>query len=232
MLRQCSNCEKPLNPEDKFCANCGQSTLSFDTGFWVVLKSQVHELLDIDGRMFRTLKILLTQPGELSRAFNAGQRVSYSPPLRLYLAISILFFLLFAYVGPVYSSGEAAPESTSDYYARAMFVLFPIFALLVHVLFQGSRFIGNLVFSLHIHTLVYLVLMVIAPLEANETRHIALMWLQIPPSLYLGWYYFMAFKRVFEQSWLLTIIKSGAIFIVYMALLGIAFDVVLTNLAN
>ena len=182
--------------------------------------------------MTRTLKVLVSKPGELSRAFNAGQRIHYSPPLRLYLAISILFFLLYAYLGQIYSPESAATGNTADYYAKAMFVLFPIFALLSQIFFQQSRFLGNLVFSMHIHSLVYLVLMVIAPLEANESRHIIFVWLQLPPTLYLAWYYFMAFKHVYQQNWWMTAIKAWAIFMIYMAILGVAFDVVLHKFIN
>jgi hypothetical protein len=110
-----------------------------------------------------------------------------------------------------------------------MFILFPFFAIFVQLFYRRSRFIGNLVFSLHIHSIVYLTLLIVTPLEANESRHAVFMWLQIPPTIYLGWYFVKSFKHVFSEGWLQTVIKSGAIFIIYMAVLGFAFDVVLTT---
>jgi hypothetical protein len=47
-----------------------------------------------DSRLWRTLWYLLTRPGFLTREFFAGRRVSYLPPFRLYLVISVLFFLV------------------------------------------------------------------------------------------------------------------------------------------
>ena len=219
-----------MSDDARFCHHCGQSTTSIDRDFWEVFKEQLHELLDTDGRLARTLKILVKQPGELTRAYVSGQRVKYTPPLRLYLSISILFFLMFSYIYPIYSNQNIDTASLSDYYAKAMFVLFPIFALLLQLIFPKSRFLGNLVFSLHTHTLVYLVLMIIAPLEANETKHISLLLLQIPLSLYLVWYFIQSVKTVYQESWLWTLTKSGVVFFVYMGLLGIAFDVVLEGI--
>ena len=227
MKMNCTNCNQSLEDQTNFCPACGQSTRSIDRGFWVVMREQMHELLDIDGRLALSIKTLLTEPGKMTREYIEGRRMQYTPPLRLYLSISILFFLLFSYIYPIYSSEQNASSSLSDYYAKAMFVLFPIYAILIQVFYSSSRFLGNLVFSLHIHSLVYLVLMVISLLEANESKHVILLWLQVPPTLYLFWYIIQSFKTVFEQNWFWTIAKSGAIFFIYMAMLGVAFDVVL-----
>ena len=47
-----------------------------------------------DSRLWRTLWYLLARPGFLTREFFEGQRVRYLPPFRLYLVISVLFFLI------------------------------------------------------------------------------------------------------------------------------------------
>ena len=227
---KCSNCGEVLSERAMFCHKCGQSIATIDRDFGEVLKEQLHELLDTDGRLVTTLKVLVTQPGELTRAYVAGQRMKYTPPLRLYLSISILFFLMFSYIYPVYSNQNVDTASMSDYYAKAMFVLFPIFALLVQVVFNKTRFIGNLVFSLHNHSLVYLVLLIIAPLEANEMKHIGFILLQIPPSLFLFWYFIFSFKNLFEESWFKTLAKAGVVFVAYMAILGFTFDVLLEDI--
>jgi hypothetical protein len=55
-----------------------------------------HSLLHLDSRVWRTLRLLVRRPGELTREFIAGRHQRYLPPFRLYLAISILFFALSA----------------------------------------------------------------------------------------------------------------------------------------
>lgn len=57
-----------------------------------------HELLEgvlhTDSRLWRTLSSLWFSPGRLTREFVAGRRAAYLPPFRLYLVVSVLFFLL------------------------------------------------------------------------------------------------------------------------------------------
>ena len=47
-----------------------------------------------DSRLWRTLGYLLTRPGLLTREFFAGRRARYLPPFRLYIVISVVFFLV------------------------------------------------------------------------------------------------------------------------------------------
>ena len=47
-----------------------------------------------DSRLWRTLGYLLARPGRLTREFFEGRRARYLPPFRLYLVISLLFFLI------------------------------------------------------------------------------------------------------------------------------------------
>lgn len=225
----CKNCQTKLQDNAKFCLQCGQSAASLNRPFLDVGKEVVHELLDIDGRLWLTIRTMLTKPGKLTDEFNQGKRVKYTPPLRLYLAISILFFIIFSKLYQVYDPGTLLTESMLSYYSKAMFILFPVFALIVQLFFRQSFYIGNLVFSMHLHSMVYLILILIAPLEAMEQSHVIFLLLQIPPVLYMAWYVLTAFKTVYQQVWWQIIIKAGAIYMIYMALLGIVFDVVMEH---
>jgi hypothetical protein len=61
-----------------------------------------HSLLHLDSRVWRTVRLLVGRPGELTREFIAGRHQHCIPPFRLYLAISILFFALTALLpGPI-----------------------------------------------------------------------------------------------------------------------------------
>jgi hypothetical protein len=73
--------------------------------------------------------------------------------------------------------------------------------------------------------------MIISPLEVLEQSHLACLLLQIPPVVYLAWYILRAFKVVYQQAWWLIIIKTMAIYMIYMALLGVVFDVVFKHIA-
>jgi hypothetical protein len=87
----CANCHATLSGE--YCAACGQRhephvhTVAHFAG--EALESVSHA----DSRLWRTLWYLLARPGFLTKEFFAGRRVRYLPPFRLYLVISVLFFL-------------------------------------------------------------------------------------------------------------------------------------------
>lgn len=53
-----------------------------------------EDLTHADSRLWQTLRALLLRPGALTREFLDGHRVRYLPPLRLYLVISLLYFVL------------------------------------------------------------------------------------------------------------------------------------------
>jgi hypothetical protein len=88
----CANCHSALAGE--YCAVCGQRhephvhTVAHFAG--EALESVSHA----DSRLWRTLWYLLARPGFLTREFFAGRRVRYLPPFRLYLVISLMFFLV------------------------------------------------------------------------------------------------------------------------------------------
>jgi len=88
----CRNCGAPLT--GAFCADCGQK------GDVHVPSTQelVHEALEgithSDSRLWVTLKYLVFVPGKLTTEYIAGRRVTYLPPFRLYLVLSVLFFVI------------------------------------------------------------------------------------------------------------------------------------------
>ncbi|MCE5234130.1 MAG: DUF3667 domain-containing protein [Mizugakiibacter sp.] len=53
----------------------------------------IESATDLDGRVWRTLRVLLFAPGLLSREYLAGRRARWLPPVSLFLAISVVYFL-------------------------------------------------------------------------------------------------------------------------------------------
>ena len=91
-VAECANCGAQL--EGPFCQSCGQKAASAHLGLHEVLHEVTHEFLHLDGKIFQTLKLLITKPGQLTLDLVAGRRMRYVGPLRLYLTASLLFFLL------------------------------------------------------------------------------------------------------------------------------------------
>jgi hypothetical protein len=88
----CKNCGAALL--GRFCVNCSQAA---DVHV-LTTRELVHELMEglihSDSRLWRTLKNLWFKPGRLTQEFVAGRRVAYLPPFRLYLVLSVIFFLI------------------------------------------------------------------------------------------------------------------------------------------
>lgn len=188
----------------------------------------MHEILDIDGRLTLTIRTLLFKPGLASYEISQGKRVKYTPALRLYLVSSLLFFLVFASFQNIYAGNSVDHRSTVEVYSRTMFVLFPLYALLINCFYKNSFYLSNLVFSIHIHSIIYLVLMIIGPLESIETTSKTLVFAQLIPATYAVWYLLKAFKVMYREPWWKTILKAMGVYFIYMAILGVAFDFVLS----
>lgn len=90
----CLNCGAPI--AGAHCATCGQASDVHVLSMKEVAGDVTHSLLHLDSRVWRTLRLLVLKPGELTREFIAGRHQRYLPPFRLYLGISILFFALSA----------------------------------------------------------------------------------------------------------------------------------------
>jgi hypothetical protein len=64
--------------------------------FPVLLREFLEDFLELDSRFTRTMKPLLFIPGKLTRDYLDGKRFRYTPPLRLYIFSSMIFFVLAA----------------------------------------------------------------------------------------------------------------------------------------
>ena len=97
--KPCQNCGTLV--EERFCPNCGQLAASFHRPFLSLIGETISDTFTFDGRLARTLAVLLFRPGRLTTQYTAGKRARYVPPFRLFLIASLVFYLaLFALVPP------------------------------------------------------------------------------------------------------------------------------------
>ncbi len=97
----CLNCGEPL--AGIFCAQCGQEDKEVRRPFLYFMQEFLRIALELDGRAYRTIYYLFTRPGYLTKEYFAGKRISYTPPLRLFLIISIGFFIIIGFVTTISS---------------------------------------------------------------------------------------------------------------------------------
>lgn len=116
----CRNCGEMV--EQRHCPRCGQLAASFHRPFISLIFESINDAMALDGRISRTLPLLLFRPGVLTRRYNEGKRARYVPPFRLFLLSSLIFyFIVFALLDgqswtsdPININGDAQRELTDE----------------------------------------------------------------------------------------------------------------------
>jgi len=101
---------------------------------------------------------------------------------------------------------------------RIMLVLVPVFALLLALMHWWPRvyYVEHLIFALHIHTVMFVALTIVALCVAlfGDTGFLGIaVW----PILVV--YFWMAMKRVYGRGWFLTSLKSLTVLLIYSVIL-------------
>jgi hypothetical protein len=102
---------------------------------------------------------------------------------------------------------------------RAMFVLLPLLALVMKALYRRPprHYVEHLLFFVHNHAFLFLVLGVYTPLAAfapaplRQALHAGL-------SIYILIYFYVSVRRVYGQGWLLSATKLAALGCAYLVL--------------
>jgi len=231
-MKSCKNCDTPL--EARYCPQCGQRDIELDRPLAELLREALGEALDVDGRAARTVWTLIRRPGLLTSEYLAGRRRRYSPPFRLYLIISLLFFVLTAWIagqGILLDEGQTlevdAPGQArlfADYVPRLMFILLPVFALFLKVAFRQRLYFDHLIHALHLHSALFIVLMLMLPLERVAAQSVLAMITQLVLFAYLLTIFVISVRHVYRVSWPMATIKCFGIMIGYMALVAGVFE--------
>ncbi|MBT3254567.1 MAG: DUF3667 domain-containing protein [Candidatus Marinimicrobia bacterium] len=285
--KECLNCGSPLSSQ--FCPECGQKNKEYNLTFKDFFSVFLEELLDVDSRVLRSLKLLFTKPGFLTTEYVKGRRVRYVPPVRIYLVASVVFFVILSLkaiipdvknnqflkeyqetggieeslrgvMGGQVTSNDSLqfledmgivatdPDSSavnmsltigeqpfqlqegdllsnfSDNFAKMMFLLLPVAALQLKVLYWRRKklYIEHLVFSLHVHAFIFSLLILTIILDYKLT-----MWLVIISSLI---YLYIAMKQFYSQSYSKTATKMVLLLLSYgvTTLLVMALTMVVT----
>lgn len=104
----CENCGQPLL--GGHCYACGQPRKGLVRHFSSILGDFADTVLNIDSRIFRSIGPLLFRPGFLSQEYFAGRRVRYVSPVRLFVFLSIVTFIIAQWVMPDWSVSGGGDE--------------------------------------------------------------------------------------------------------------------------
>lgn len=88
----CLNCGTHLRGQ--YCGHCGQRSRSRLISLWELITDAFGDLFEIDSRLWQTVTPLLLRPGRLTHDYLQGRRARYMPPFRMYLVLSVIFFVV------------------------------------------------------------------------------------------------------------------------------------------
>lgn len=226
----CLNCGARLR--GPFCHACGQEDRDPAPPLRDLFADLLAAAFNWDSRLLVSLRDLLRRPGRATVEYNAGRRVSRASPLRLYMAVSVLFIGAATIAGETAIGGTAATAVAGDdaqareiwrWVARSagwsMFLLVPAFAALLKLLYlqSGRPYVHHLIFAVHYHAFTFLVLtpLLLLVLVAPGT------WLLYPTAAALTWiavWAVLALRRVHGETWGKTILKSAVALWTYFSI--------------
>lgn len=221
----CKNCDERLTADARFCPFCGQSVKMFSRPWLEMARELLAETLDWDGRLARSVGLLLTRPGFLSQEYIQGKRVTYTSPVRMYLVISLLFFLVLPMILLPPTNVSPDHKLSVDLYSKGMFVMLPVFALLLKLLYRRFFYWDHLVFTVHLFSVSYIGFAVLLAIETLADRYFFVMLLQVLVLLYMVGYVLLALRRVYAESWPATVFKSIGLLFLFLPALAVLIEV-------
>lgn len=90
--KDCLNCGHVV--EENFCPQCGQENIVIKEDAVHMVTHAIADYFHFEHKFFGTLKPLLLKPGNLTKQYIDGKRVAFIHPIRLYIFVSIVFFLV------------------------------------------------------------------------------------------------------------------------------------------
>ncbi|SOD12884.1 DUF3667 domain-containing protein [Pedobacter xixiisoli] len=109
--KDCLNCGHHV--EETYCPHCGQENIELKEDALHMISHAIADYFHFEHKFFGTIKPLLFKPGKLTVDYVAGKRASFLHPIKLYIFISIVFFIvIFSGNKKKEQSAEAAAEIT------------------------------------------------------------------------------------------------------------------------
>jgi hypothetical protein len=88
----CLNCGNHLRGQ--YCGHCGQRSRSRLISLWELISDAFGDLFEVDSRLWKTVVPMMIRPGHLTHDYLQGRRARFMPPFRMYLVMSVIFFVV------------------------------------------------------------------------------------------------------------------------------------------
>ncbi|MFW5951264.1 MAG: DUF3667 domain-containing protein, partial [Gemmatimonadota bacterium] len=121
-------------------------------------------------------------------------------------------------------AGVTVLETFLSYVPTMMFILLPVFAVVLKLLYvrRDRYYAEHFLFLLHVHSFVFMLATVMLLL-----RGLATLWIEALLGLWILIYIYIAMKRVYGQGWLKTFVKYSVLGWTYVWILAVSVPVAL-----
>jgi len=89
----CQNCGNSVTV--RFCPSCGQENTETKKSFHYLFTHFLEDLIHYDSSFWKAIKYLLFQPEKLTLTYLSGKRLVFMAPVRLFIFINIISFIIF-----------------------------------------------------------------------------------------------------------------------------------------
>lgn len=239
----CLNCGHVY--KGNYCSNCGQKNINKnDRSLRTFFTYAFNEYFNWDSKFFRSVKDVLFKPGFLTNENSDGKLARYISPLKLYLCMSLVSFLIITNVdSDVYTDLELGKTESENLFADwvsqirvdkniseetfkdrfnselnnrlSIYMLVMVFLFsLPLIIIEPKRFYVEHL-SFSFHFFTFVLFCLTIDTLMSKINSNSTWFLSfLIPFAYL----LIAFRKVYKHNWLLTFIETG-IFSVYYTIL-------------
>lgn len=94
----CVSCSASVT--GRYCSHCGELRADLRHDGLAHVGAELFEALThVDGKILRSLRALLTRPGELTAAYLRGVRKPYMGPVQVFLIANVVYFAMHSWLG-------------------------------------------------------------------------------------------------------------------------------------
>jgi hypothetical protein len=108
-MSNCPNCGHSIPTQANYCNNCGQKQDKKALTVKGFIQNTLSTLLHYDSSVWNTFKYIFV-PGKITEDYLAGKRKQYLNPVRLFVFLALLFFILSNPQDLTTTEGDLGPE--------------------------------------------------------------------------------------------------------------------------
>lgn len=104
--------------QGKYCSNCGEKRITDeDCSIRRYLEEIFSAITLLESKLLRSLWLVASKPGYLSREYFAGRRVRYIKPLQLFIFLNVVYyFSLTVFTATTFTTPLATQLHMNNYY--------------------------------------------------------------------------------------------------------------------